>query len=117
MVAAQRQDDHPFQGSTLDRAGSDTMGHGLRIGRRGSLASSLPRTSPTDTARANAATRPGDDGPGPASVDGEERPWGCGWFDSSHDLRQGLAVTEGDALALELAVRQLLSAASARQRA
>jgi hypothetical protein len=23
-----------------------------------------------------------------------EPPWGCGWFDSSLDLRRGLAVTE-----------------------
>jgi hypothetical protein len=117
MVAARPKADHHFQGSTLDRTRSDTMGHWIRIGRRGSLASSFPRTTATDTAHAHPATQPGDEGPGPACADGEERPWGCGWFDSSHDLRQGLAVTEGDALALELAVRQLLSVASTRQRA
>ncbi|MBK7060429.1 MAG: hypothetical protein IPH51_07935 [Rubrivivax sp.] len=36
-----------------------------------------------------------------------ERPWGCGWFDSSLDLRQGLAVIEhqGIDFGLELMLR------------
>ena len=37
-----------------------------------------------------------------------ERPWGCGWFDSSHDLQEGLAVYEHDGVDLTLAVRQML---------
>jgi hypothetical protein len=37
-----------------------------------------------------------------------ERPWGCGWFDSSLDLQQGLAVFEHDGADLALAVRQML---------
>ena len=37
-----------------------------------------------------------------------ERPWGCGWFDSSLDLRQGLAVIEHAGIALDLAVEQML---------
>lgn len=39
-----------------------------------------------------------------------ERPWGCGWFDSSLDLREGLAVFEHDGIDLGLAVRQMLAA-------
>jgi hypothetical protein len=41
------------------------------------------------------------DGEAPA----DERPLGCGWFDSSHDLREGLQVHEhasADAVAAEL---------------
>ena len=30
----------------------------------------------------------------------EERPLGCGWFDSSHELERGLSVQEGDDAAL-----------------
>ena len=30
----------------------------------------------------------------------EERPLGCGWFDSSHELEHGLVVREADAQAL-----------------
>lgn len=30
----------------------------------------------------------------------EDRPLGCGWFDSSHDLQQGLQVREADAQGL-----------------
>jgi hypothetical protein len=37
-----------------------------------------------------------------------ERPWGCGWFDSSLDLRQGLAVIEHAGIALDLAIEQML---------
>jgi hypothetical protein len=37
-----------------------------------------------------------------------ERPWGCGWFDSSLDLQQGLAVYEHDGVDLTLAVRRML---------
>lgn len=32
----------------------------------------------------------------------EERPRGCGWFDSSHDLLQGLQVREADRSVLAL---------------
>lgn len=38
-----------------------------------------------------------------------EKPWGCGWFDSSLDLRQGLAVTEHASVSLELAVQMLVA--------
>ncbi len=31
---------------------------------------------------------------------GEERPLGCGWFDSSHELERGLLVQEADDTAL-----------------
>ncbi len=34
--------------------------------------------------------------------DDEDRPLGCGWFDSSHDLQQGLQVGEADGRALAL---------------
>jgi hypothetical protein len=37
-----------------------------------------------------------------------ERPWGCGWFDSSLDLREGLAVIEHAGIDLHLAVAQML---------
>jgi hypothetical protein len=42
--------------------------------------------------------RQGDDSLAPA----EDRPLGCGWFDSSHDLQQGLQVREADSQALAL---------------
>lgn len=35
---------------------------------------------------------------------------GCGWFDSSHDLRTGLAVIDGDAAELIVAVDCLVNA-------
>ena len=34
----------------------------------------------------------------PALNDADERPLGCGWFDSSWELRRGLAVIEAPAL-------------------
>lgn len=37
-----------------------------------------------------------------------ERPWGCGWFDSSLDLRQGLAVIEHPCIDLGLALDMML---------
>ena len=40
-----------------------------------------------------------------ATLPADERPPGCGWFDSSHELQQGLQVTEhasGEALGAEL---------------
>ena len=47
-----------------------------------------------------------DDTPLPALADElDERPRGCGWFDSSHDLQHGLSVREHaspDTLAREL---------------
>jgi hypothetical protein len=56
---------------------------------------------------------------GPGDADGElplepEKPWGCGWFDSSLDLRQGLAVTEHPGVPLELAVQMLVAPETAR---
>jgi hypothetical protein len=39
------------------------------------------------------------------AVDADERPRGCGWFDSSHDLQRGLSVREhatADSLGREL---------------
>jgi len=39
--------------------------------------------------------------PAAAPADGE-RPLGCGWFDSSHELAQGAAVTELDDAATPL---------------
>jgi len=38
-----------------------------------------------------------------------ERAFGCGWFDSSLDLRQGLAVIEHQGLVPDLAVEQMLA--------
>ncbi len=38
-----------------------------------------------------------------------DKPWGCGWFDSSLDLRQGLAVIEHEGIELGLALEQMLS--------
>ena len=45
-----------------------------------------------------------------------EAPWGCGWFDSSLDLREGLAVIEHEGVEIGLAVA-LLFDATARPRA
>ena len=38
-----------------------------------------------------------------------ERSFGCGWFDSSLDLRQGLAVIEHQDLVPDLAVQLMLA--------
>ena len=38
-----------------------------------------------------------------------ERAFGCGWFDSSLDLRQGLAVIEHQDLVPDLAVQLMLA--------
>ena len=43
-----------------------------------------------------------------------EKPWGCGWFDSSLDLRLGLKVIEHPGVELTLAVEQMLGAEPAR---
>lgn len=43
-----------------------------------------------------------------------EKPWGCGWFDSSLDLRQGLAVIEHPGVPLELAVQMMLAPEAGR---
>jgi hypothetical protein len=60
------------------------------------------RCEGTAAAAATACTAGGELQPLP------ERPWGCGWFDSSLDLQQGLAVFEHDGVDLALAVRQML---------
>lgn len=41
---------------------------------------------------------------------GDDRPRGCGWFDSSFELRRGLAVVEHGAAELALAVEWLFAA-------
>lgn len=38
--------------------------------------------------------------PEPQPQADDERPLGCGWFDSSHELERGLQVREADAAAL-----------------
>ena len=38
----------------------------------------------------------------PAAAEDDDRPLGCGWFDSSHELAQGAAVTELDDAATPL---------------
>jgi hypothetical protein len=43
-----------------------------------------------------------------------EKPWGCGWFDSSLDLRQGLAVIEHPGVPIDLAVQMMLSPPAGR---
>ena len=37
---------------------------------------------------------PPSSAPEPDPIPADERPAGCGWFDSSHDLQHGLRVTE-----------------------
>ena len=49
-------------------------------------------------AHSRVLARQDDDGLGPA----EDRPLGCGWFDSSHDLQHGLQVREADSQVLAL---------------
>lgn len=45
----------------------------------------------------------------PASADAQaESAWSCGWFESSLELSQGLAVVEHDDADLAQAVRQML---------
>ena len=60
------------------------------------LLSCLPWCKPHSTLR-DGARKP--DLPGPPPHD-EDRPLGCGWFDSSHELERGLQVREADAEAL-----------------
>jgi hypothetical protein len=43
-----------------------------------------------------------------------ERPWGCGWFDSSIDLRQGLAVIEHREIHYDLALELMLAPGRSR---
>lgn len=43
----------------------------------------------------------------------DDRVFGCGWFDSSHDLRRGLAVIEHDDGDLPFAVERMLEGCSA----
>lgn len=69
--------------------------------------------------RCAAAARCRAASPGPGDAVGElpvepERPWGCGWFDSSIDLRQGLAVIEHPGVPLELAVQMLVAPEAVR---
>ena len=50
--------------------------------------------------------------PASASAPDDERPLGCGWFDSSHELQQGLVVQEHagvDALGAELPLNAWLA--------
>jgi hypothetical protein len=37
-----------------------------------------------------------------STLEEDERPLGCGWFDSSHDLQHGLQVNEADGRVLAL---------------
>lgn len=57
----------------------------------------LPSWSARFTARTAdvlpASLPPAEDGEAGA-VDEDERPRGCGWFDSSHELQRGLSVCE-----------------------
>lgn len=50
------------------------------------------RTAPTH--RLSPATAPADDDPATVGPQGDADTAGCGWFDSSHDLQNGLLVTE-----------------------
>jgi hypothetical protein len=43
-----------------------------------------------------------------------EKPWGCGWFDSSLDLRQGLAAIEHQGVPIDLAVQMMLAPQAGR---
>ena len=57
----------------------------------------MPLLSRLIRSRATPARKPmrvrrSDDTEAPAP--GDDRPRGCGWFDSSHDLHRGLQVTE-----------------------
>lgn len=53
-----------------------------------------------------AGPAPGAGGGVPVDAD---RPLGCGWFDSSLDLRQGLAVIEHQGIALDLALELMFA--------
>jgi len=55
-------------------------------------------------------TTPAADDPAPLEH------WGCGWFDSSFELRRGLAVIEQATPTLELAVLALLAPADSPRR-
>ena len=60
------------------------------------LLSCLPWCKPRPTLR-RGTSKPAGLGPPPQD---EDRPVGCGWFDSSHELERGLQVQEADAQAL-----------------
>ena len=60
------------------------------------LMSCLPWSKPHPLQRLG-ARKPDWVDPPPAD---EDRPLGCGWFDSSHELERGLQVQEADAQAL-----------------
>lgn len=91
----------------LQALGSTTMirwttwGRLLTRGRRPGGRPTKPRRSPPPT----------DDG----AADEPERPCGCGWFDSSLDLRQGLAVIEHRDIHFDLALELMLAEGSARR--
>ena len=51
------------------------------------------RSGAANTAAAGPGAAAGDEG---GTLTAEERRWGCGWFESSLDLRRGLAVVELD---------------------
>ena len=79
------------------RRGS-TMGAIVKRQMEGSMVDWLMQRSATDRRRRRAARKGArtascapDAAGGPAPEDG---PCGCGWFDSSHDLRAGLVVRE-----------------------
>ena len=74
----------------------------MNIGR--SLARWCRRRQPTRRPRARRTDVPDLR----ATQDPDAPVRGCGWFDSSNDLRSGLAVIEGEALELRLAVERML---------
>jgi hypothetical protein len=70
-----------------------------------------PRTPPSAGRGRCAPRAEGVDGELPCTLD---VPCGCGWFDSSLDLKQGLAVIEHEGIDLGLAVEALLSSGGLR---
>lgn len=63
------------------------------------LLSRLSRLSGPPWRKAPSVARRRPCGP-PPQLDEAERPRGCGWFDSSHELEHGLVVREADVQAL-----------------
>jgi hypothetical protein len=110
MAAAVGADDHLVQGSPRGGPGSIEMELWNRWGAW---------VTPTDGAdRPDPLPLPHDDGldDGLEELPVEpERPWGCGWFDSSLDLREGLAVIEHAGIDLRLAVPAMVMPEPAMQ--